>query len=216
MLERILVVDDIALNREILRSHLEGAVRHTDEAGDGYAALELFKRHRYDAILLDIEMPGMDGCETLIEIRAWEKQQRLPGMLVVAVTSSDFPEDEQRILSAGATTYLTKPVKRKALLEALRLHLGGAPNGHPMAKLLPQMFASAKSFLDEIGTMDKPDAMSDKLHQLRGMVAVYGFVEFANRLRQLQLAIQLGNLPTSAELEKLQEELHRLESGVSA
>lgn len=214
MLERVLVVDDVALNREILRSHIDGVARHADEAGDGHAALALFKQYRYDAILLDIEMPGMDGCETLIEMRAWEREQRLPSMLVVAVTSSDFPEDEQRILAAGATTYLVKPVQRHALLAALQVDAGGVPSGHPMARLIPQMFASASALLDEIEMQNEPEAVSERLHQLRGMIAVYGYPEFADRLRQVHSAVSRGEMPKPAEWRTLREELQLLKAGM--
>ncbi len=211
-LGRVLVVDDIALNREILRAHLEGIVRHWDEAGDGYAAIALFKQHRYDAILMDIEMPELDGCETMISMRAWEQTRQLPGVLIVAVTSSDFPDDEQRIMDAGATTYLVKPVQRQALLAALQLRRDAAADRHPMANSLPRMFAGAAVMLDEIETFNEPEAISKRLHQLRGMVAVYGFVEYAERLRQIEAAVQQGEMAKAAELQTLREELRRLET----
>jgi len=206
------VVDDVALNREILTMHLEGAVQCTDEAEDGYAALALFKKQRYDAVLLDIEMPGLDGCQTLVEMRAWELQQRLPKTLVVAVTSSDFPDDEQRIMSAGATTYLVKPVKQRTLLAALQVHCREEARPHPMAKLLPKLFTIAGSLLEEIGSIDQPETVSNRLHQLRGLVAVYGFVDFAERLREVHLRVQQGEMLEVEEFERLREELQRLEA----
>lgn len=212
ILGRVLVVDDIPLNREILRAHLDGVVRHCDEAGDGYAAIALFKQHRYDAILMDIEMPELDGCETMVAMRAWEKSRQQPGVLIVAVTSSDFPDDEQRIMDSGATTYLVKPLQRQALLAALRLPRGVAANRHPMANSLPRMFADAAAMLDEIQTGNDPEALSKHLHQLRGMVALYGFVEYADRLRQIHAALHRGEMPKTTELQTLREELRRLET----
>jgi CheY-like chemotaxis protein len=210
MLDRVLVVDDVALNREIFIAHLGDAVRHVDEAADGWAALTRFKLCCYDAVLLDIEMPGLDGYDTLNEMRAWERERCLPPTPVVAITSSDFPEDEQRILAAGATAYLVKPVKQQELMAALHLHCIVESSSHPMASLLPRFFAYAGVMLDELAGLEDPVAISKKLHQLRGMIAVYGFVEFAKRLKLMHLGVQRGEMPKLAEFEQLREELQTL------
>jgi len=210
-LDRVLVVDDVALNREVFIMHLGETVRHIDEAADGWAALRLFKLHCYDAVLLDIEMPGLDGYGTMNEIRIWEREQRLPPTPVVAVTSSDFPEDEQRILAAGASAYLVKPLKQQALMAALQLHCIKEPSAHPLASLLPRFFAYAGVMLDELADLKDPEAISKKLHQLRGMIAVYGFVELAERLKQMHLGVQRGEMPRPVELEQLRIDLRQLE-----
>lgn len=207
------MVDDVALNREIFIMHLEAVVRHADEAGDGASALELFKRHRYDAVLMDIEMPGVDGYCAMSGMRAWEREQRLPRTLILAITSSDFPEDEQRIMAAGATAYLVKPVKRQDIMTALRLHQCPVASHHPMANLLPKMFSYAAAMLDEIAALDDPEAVSKSLHQLRGMIAVYGFANFAESLRQVHFAVQRGQLPEPATVDQLRKALLRLEEG---
>lgn len=200
-LGRILVADDAAINREILADLLEGAVLAIDEAANGLEALALFKANRYDAVLLDIEMPGIDGYTTLREMRAWEEEQNLPRTLVLAVTSSDFPEDEQRILAAGATAYLAKPVKQQALIAALHFHHGAKRRSHPMEDLLPKLFAYANATLDEIEQQGFDDlaAVSRKLHELRGALATFGFEDFAEHLKQTQLAAQRGKRPDPLE-----------------
>ena len=212
-LDRVLVVDDVALIREILIMFLAPVVRHADEAGDGAAAVELFKLHRYDAVLMDIEMPGVDGYVAMSGMRAWERERQLPQTLILAITSSDFPEDEQRIMAAGATAYLVKPVKQQELMTALRLHQSPEPTRHPMANLLPKMFSYATTMLDEIAVLDDTEAISRSLHQMRGMIAVYGFTDFAERLRQIHLAVQQGQIPEADTLTGLRKELLRLEEG---
>ena len=182
---RALVVDDVELNREMFRMHLEFAAQHIDEAADGFAALDLFKQYRYDVVLLDIEMPGLDGYDTMAEMRKWEQEQQLPGTPILAVTSSDFPGDRQRILDAGASAYLAKPLKQKDLMKALQLLQPAEPAPHPLANLFPKMFAYADAMLGELETFDEPEAVSKKLHQLRGMMAVYGFEDFAERVKQV-------------------------------
>lgn len=210
------MVDDVALNREVLIMHLGEVVLRVDEAADGWEALTLFKQHCYDAVLLDIEMPGLDGYGAMNEIRIWEREQRLPPTPLVAITSSDFPEDEQRILDAGATAYLVKPLKQQALMAALQLHCINEPTAHPLASLLPRFFAYAGVMLDELAGLEDPEAISKKMHQLRGMIALYGFVEFAESLKLMHLGVQRGEMPRPVELEQLRRDLRQLETSTRA
>lgn len=211
-LMRALVVDDVDINRGMFKMHLECAVQHIDEAADGFAALDLFKQHRYDAVLLDIEMPGLDGYDTMAEMRKWEQAQQLPRTLILAVTSSDFPEDKQRILDAGATAYLAKPLKQKALMQELELLQPAEPAPHPLANLFPKMFAYADTMLDELETFVEPEAVSKKLHQFRGMMAVYGFEDFAERLKQTHAAMKQEGIPEKPVFDQLRKELHNLKT----
>ncbi|PWB48032.1 MAG: hypothetical protein C3F18_11760 [Nitrosomonadales bacterium] len=214
-LMRVLVVDDVDINRYMLKAHLEYAAQYIDEAADGFAALGLFKQHRYDAVLLDIEMPGLDGYGALAGMRKWELEQQLPRTLILAVTSSDFPEDGQRILDAGASAYLAKPLKQKELLKALQLLQPAGPAPHPMASLFPKMFTYAGIMLDELETSDEPEAASRKLHQLRGMMAVYGFVDFAEHLKQVHTAMQRDGMPKKTVFDQLRKELHDLKTATA-
>lgn len=200
-LEHLLLVDDAAINREILANFLDGVALQIDEAGNGLDALALFKSKRYNAVLLDIEMPGIDGYTTLRELRAWEREQNLPPTLVLAVTSSDLPDDEERILAAGATAYLAKPVKQRALIAALKFHHGAMSGTHPMEDLLPKLFSYANETLDEIECKGFDDlvAISKKLHELRGALATFGFEDFAEHLKQIQVAAQRGERPDPEE-----------------
>lgn len=212
-LSRVLVVDDVAINREIFIMHLGDAVRQVDEAADGWSALTLFKQHYYDAVLLDIEMPGLDGYGAMNEIRSWEREMQLPTTPVVAITSSDFPEDEQRILAAGATAYLVKPVKRRELMAVLHLHCVFEPSLD--ASLLPRLFASAGIMLDEMTGLKDPEALSKKLHQMRGLIAVYGFADFAKLLREIHMDVKCGEMPQEAVYEQLRKELQNLKTASS-
>lgn len=212
-LERVLLVDDVSINRDVLRNLIEASVRQFDEAADGLEALELFKRHRYDAILLDIEMPRLDGYDTLRAMRAWERQHKLPASLVLAITTSDFPEDEQRAMAAGATAYLAKPVKKQELFLALHIHQAVPPASHPMAGLFSKLFAYAGKALDEIEAEDPGnlEAISKKIHELRGAMATYGFEDFAGRLKLIQLESQGGGFPSPSMFDELRNELQRLQ-----
>jgi len=209
-LMRALVVDDVELNRDMFRIHLECAAQHIDEAADGFAALDLFKQHRYDAVLLDIEMPGLNGYDTMAGMRKWEQEQLLPRTLILAVTSSDLPGDRQRILDAGASAYLAKPLRQKDLMKALQLLQLAEPSPHPLANLYPKMFAYADTMLGELEIFDEPEAVSKKLHQLRGMMAVYGFEDFAEHVKQIHAVIQQEGIPKKPLFDQLRKELHDL------
>lgn len=214
-LVRVLVVDDVDINRDMFKMHLECAAQHIDEAADGFAALDLFKLYRYDAVLLDIEMPGLDGYDTMAEMRRWEQEEQLPRTLILAVTSSDFPGDKQRILDAGASAYLAKPLKQKDLMSALEPLQPAEPDPHPLANLFPKVFAYADIMLDELETFDQPEAVSIKLHQLRGMMAVYGFEDFAEHLKQIHSSMKQEGMPKKSVFDQLRKELHDLKTAAA-
>jgi CheY-like chemotaxis protein len=212
-LERVLLVDDVSINREILRSFLETSVRRMDEAADGFEALELFKQNRYDAILLDIEMPRLDGYATLRAMRAWEGERKLSPALILAITTSDCPEDEQRAQASGATAYLAKPVKKRNLLRLLHIHHEAPQAAHPMASLFPKLFVYAGNALDEIEADGHADleGFLKRLHELRGAMATYGFEDFSDRLKLMQMMALEGKHPGPAAFDELRRELRRLQ-----
>ena len=89
-----------------------------DVAGDGKAGVELAMKHRYAAILMDCQMPEMDGFEATQEIRRRES----PGQrcAIVAMTANAMRGDREKCLQAGMDDYISKPISKKDLLEALR------------------------------------------------------------------------------------------------
>ena len=89
------------------------------DAADGREGLGVFRPWRYDLVLMDVNMPVLDGLEATRAIRAWEHQQDRPPTPIVALTASAMPEDVRRALEAGCDAHLAKPVKKQALLEAI-------------------------------------------------------------------------------------------------
>lgn len=115
-MRRVLIADDSASNRELLRTMLAHEGWTVEEARDGLTAVEMATARPPELILLDIQMPGLDGYETLRRLRA---VPALAGVAIYAVTASAMEGDEQRGLAAGFTGYLTKPLTRRLLLAAL-------------------------------------------------------------------------------------------------
>lgn len=104
---RLLIVDDVRENREILRRRFERNGYQTVEASGGVEALELIEREAFDLVLLDMMMPGLSGLEVLARVRSRYSQGALPVVMVTAKTQS---EDVVEALNLGANDYITKPV----------------------------------------------------------------------------------------------------------
>jgi two-component system, sensor histidine kinase and response regulator len=117
---RILLAEDSPDNQLLIRSYLKQAPYRLDIADNGAIALELFKNGYYDLILMDVQMPVMDGYEATRAIRAWEREHDLPPTQVIALTALALKEDEVKTLEAGCNAHLTKPIKKHTLLEVLQ------------------------------------------------------------------------------------------------
>jgi CheY-like chemotaxis protein len=113
---RLLVVDDHPVNRTIVKVMLRGSQWVPSEASSGEEALELLGREAFDAVLLDISMPGLSGEEVCGKIRA---NAKLAGLRVIAYTAHAGLEEHEKILAAGFDAIQTKPVAKSSLIAAL-------------------------------------------------------------------------------------------------
>ncbi len=113
----VLLVDDVAANRRLMAVMLARMGRATEEAADATAALALLGTGRFAAVLMDVEMPGMDGLEATRRIRAMPGP--VAGVPVFAVTAHDGAEERQAAAAAGFDGYLVKPVSMADLSAAL-------------------------------------------------------------------------------------------------
>ena len=117
---RILLVEDSTDNQLLIRSYLKPTPYHLDIADHGAIALERFKNGYYDLILMDMQMPVMNGYEATKAIRAWEREHDLPPTQVIALTALALKGDGVKIFEAGCDAHMTKPIKKHTLLEVLR------------------------------------------------------------------------------------------------
>ena len=117
---RILLVEDSPDNQVLVRSYLKQTPYRLDIADHGAIGLELFKNGYYDLILMDMQMPVMDGYEATQAIRAWEREHDLPPTQVIALTALALKEDGVKILEAGCNAHMTKPIKKHTLIEVLQ------------------------------------------------------------------------------------------------
>ena len=114
----LLIVDDLATNRKLLRVTLEAEGHTTLEAADGLEALQILARETVDAVISDILMPNMDGFRLCHEIRRSERLHALPFLIYTSTYTS--PGDVKLAQTVGADKYLTKPATTAAVLDALR------------------------------------------------------------------------------------------------
>ena len=117
---RVLVVDDNDINLKVASRILAKLGCSTATATDGIAALELVAKEHFDLVLMDIQMPGMDGLEATRCLRLEHRNAELP---ILALTANAMQGDEQRCLDAGMDGYLKKPVRIADMQRCLREHL---------------------------------------------------------------------------------------------
>ncbi len=142
---RVLLVDDNELNRQVATELLHEAGLVVDTAENGQVAVERIRNHAYDLVLMDMQMPVMDGIEATLEVR---EQPDLAGLPIIAMTANALAEDRERCLAAGMNDHLAKPIEPEILWAKLARWLRpradarapGAPQSDgsgPNAGLLP-------------------------------------------------------------------------------
>lgn len=118
---RLLLVEDNDVNRRLIAQLIGGLGFDVELADGGRSAVELARTQRFDAILMDIQMPDVDGLEATRQIRAESGPNR--GTPIIALTGNVFEEDRQSAMAAGFDDYLAKPIRPASLGEALAKHL---------------------------------------------------------------------------------------------
>jgi two-component system cell cycle response regulator DivK len=120
MTSRVLVIEDHEDNRQILRDLLGSVGLEMIEAHDGEAGVLAAKRENPDLILMDIQLPGIDGYEATRRIKADQALQKIP---IIAVTSYALSGDEAKTREAGCDAYIAKPYSPRELLKMVRQFL---------------------------------------------------------------------------------------------
>ncbi len=116
---RILVVDDEPDNRLLIKSYFKKLPFELYMAENGLVALKVFKEQVFDLVLMDLQMPDLDGYVTATSIRAWEAEQQKPRTPIIALSAFTSPEAQTRAFDAGCDICLSKPIKKQVLLETI-------------------------------------------------------------------------------------------------
>jgi two-component system, sensor histidine kinase and response regulator len=187
---RLLLVEDNDVNRELAAEMLGNAGARVATAGDGVEAMTRLASDDYDLVLMDCQMPVMDGFEATRRLRADGRWGDLP---VVAMTASVLPSDRDRCLVAGMNDFVAKPVDAAALIATVARWTGRAGRTLPSA---PSPLSSAPAALDSAGA----------LARMNGDRAMYD--RFVTRFRQdqaeaparLRSALDSGDIDTASRL----------------
>jgi CheY-like chemotaxis protein len=142
----VLLVEDHPVNQQVARRLLERLGLKVETAGHGAEALDRIKQNRYDLVLMDCQMPVLDGYSATRRLREQEQRDTIPRLPVIAMTAHAMAGDRERCLEAGMDDYLTKPLDRVLLSETLARWLGAS--GSPTA---PEAHAAATSSNAGIG-----------------------------------------------------------------
>ncbi len=122
---RLLLAEDNPANQYVAKEMLEQLGCDVELAVNGLEAFQRLKQESFDLVLMDCQMPVMDGYEATREIRNWEENQRSEPTTIVALTAHALSSDREKCIQAGMNDYLTKPFTISSLVEILSSNLPG-------------------------------------------------------------------------------------------
>ena len=212
------MAEDSPDNCTIALAYLEDTPYRIDVAETGLIACDMFKAGHYDLVLMDRQMPVMDGLTATRTLRAWEKANGRPPTPIIALTASALKGDRETCLAAGCTAYLTKPIKQDVLLQAIREYSavgsrssredGGADaknlrSARRLAERIPAYLENCRHNVIAMGeALDRADfeAVTILGHNLRGSGGSFGFQEITDLGAGLEQACEDTDIDAARRL----------------
>ena len=226
---RILLAEDSPDNCTITIAYLEDTPYQVEIAETGAIACDMFAAGRYDLVLMDRQMPVMDGLTATRKIRAWEQANRRPPTPIIALTASALKGDREMCLAAGCTAFLTKPIKQEVLLQAIAEHTAAAPAPadaerpqpappHPsLAARIPEFLRRRRhDVITMLEALSRHDfATVERLgHGMKGAGTSFGFPIITEIGAALELDARSADAETSRQrVAELSTYLDRVEPG---
>ncbi|MBS0171262.1 MAG: PAS domain S-box protein [Nitrospira sp.] len=190
----ILLAEDFVDNRRMMEFYFKTTPHRVETAANGQVAVEMFMHGSYDLVLMDIQMPIMDGYAATKAIRAWERAQGRAPVPILALTANALQGEVQRSLEAGCTAHLTKPIRKARLMEAIQVYDQTAAVAIPTAPevsstpvvlqisgefepLMPGFFEHRRQDLQQIAdalTREDYASIREIGHGLKGAGGTYG------------------------------------------
>ena len=186
---RILVVEDNVVNQKFALRLLRNRGYRADAVANGLEALEAIDRTRYDAILMDCQMPEMDGFRATAEIRRLEKPgEHIP---IIAMTANAMRGDREKCLDAGMDDYISKPVRRAALQDLLDTYLftKGEPFFAEDRSRTSESSLTTSSPIPPFDPTPLQELCGDDINSLRELIELY-ITQTNECLADLRLAIE--------------------------
>ncbi|NOT39961.1 MAG: PAS domain S-box protein [Alphaproteobacteria bacterium] len=226
---RILLAEDSPDNCMITIAYLQDTPYHLQIAETGASAFEMFAAGHFDLVLMDRQMPVMDGLTATRKIRAWERANNRAPIPIIALTASALKGDREMCMAAGCTAFLTKPIKQEVLLRAIRDYSAAAPaeiliRERPMVSALNKKIAERvpaylQNCRQDVFTMsdalDRADfeTVTRLGHNMRGSGGAYGFQLITDIGAALQHAAEIADCDASRKwVSELSLYLDRVES----
>jgi two-component system sensor histidine kinase/response regulator len=189
---RILLAEDNLVNQKVAIKALEKLGYSADTANDGAQALQATRERRYDLILMDVQMPVMDGMEATRQIRDMHSGSLNPAVTIVALTAHAMAGDKERCLNMGMDDYLAKPVKAAELQEVISKWLTTGPMGQEseaMPEILRVQEVPAAPVFDEKVLLD----LLEGDRESAGEIAAQYLADVGGQVSALCEAVQAGN-----------------------
>jgi CheY-like chemotaxis protein/HPt (histidine-containing phosphotransfer) domain-containing protein len=183
---RVLICEDNLINQMVTREILESAGLQVEVAENGQLGVQAARDREFDLVLMDCQMPEMDGLEAARQIRALEARGELArivpgGLPILALTASALQGDREKCLAAGMSDYITKPIDRAELLQAVFRHL--RPARVDQESPLPVSTIETAHGAAQSGASVIDEAVpADVLQQDELLTRCGGDVEFARKL----------------------------------
>lgn len=217
----ILVVDDVDLNRELVTALL-GPLGHTvHQASDGAEAVTAVASTDYDLVLMDVQMPGMDGLSATRAIRSVERFAKLP---IVAMTAQALPAQIETCYEAGMSDYLAKPITPAALIAAIDKWSGAEQSlrepllqtDRSMAELRDEFLAQCAKDLAVVKSLlasrspSTRDGLKKLVHRVAGTAGMLGLIEVSAFAKELDEVLGRDGIPTHADYAQFMARLEQL------
>jgi len=213
---RILLAEDSPDNCMITQAYLEKTPYQVEIAETGAIACEMFAARHYDLVLMDRQMPVMDGLTATRTIRAWEKENHRKPTPIIALTASALKGDREKCLAAGCTAFLTKPIRQDVLLKAIedRSIVALAPSHDAVAAPVPVLAWTEHRFAHRIPAylescrqnvrviaeaLERGDfgPVGIAAHNMRGTGEAYGFSAITDMGAELEQSAEQGDAAAS-------------------
>jgi CheY-like chemotaxis protein len=229
---RVLLVDDAPESARVIAAYLRGISHQLDAAENGEQAVARFPSGAYDIVLMDMQMPVMDGETATRAIRAWERAQGRAPVAIIALTAHSFDAAQRRSVEAGCTAHASKPLKKKVLIDLIRRYakVEISPASAPPPRVIevePELLALLPGFIAK----RKGDARAIRsaladgnlaligvlAHNMKGTGASYGLPTVSELGRSLGDAVEhLDVAAIGRVVDELADYLGEVEVGCSA
>ncbi|MGO9513752.1 MAG: response regulator [Steroidobacteraceae bacterium] len=227
---RILLVEDNPVNREVAVGMLESLGCRTEAAANGWLAIEAMNASTYDAVLMDCQMPVMDGLSATAEIRRRELASGIARVPIIALTANAMEGDRERCLAAGMDDFLSKPFTRQQLAVLLKrwlamrvtqdfgrretpraplIDVGVLRNiaalGRPalLNSLIDLYLQHSPLLIDAVESAAsnmQPKELAESLHTLKSSTANLGGTRFAMLIKECETLVREGGIAHTAPL----------------